>query len=234
MEKDKITYGVLGDIHGNEIWKTLVRDETVDKWIFLGDYVDSFDYDNMTIKDNLLDIIQFKKDNMDKVILLLGNHDISYIFTPDHRCSGFRPEMSFDLQQIFEENRKLFKVSHQVNNYLFTHAGIHKGFYKFEIEPHLKEDDTNLADTLNRMYEMNMSQLFDIGYLRGGNKLVGGIFWADKRMTSKKPLKGYHQIVGHTKVDEIKTIIKSKNTSITYCDCLDSSKPDFYKLTTNN
>jgi hypothetical protein len=233
MEKN-ITYGIIGDIHGSKLWKVFIQDTSVDHWIFLGDYVDSFNVDNMTIKSNLIDIIRFKKDDVDNVTLLLGNHDIQYIFNPNYICSGFRPEISFDLQQIFEEDRKLFQASYQVDNYLFTHAGVHKGFYKFEVEPHIEEDDINLADTLNRMYEMNMKQLFNIGYLRGGPHSVGGIFWADKVRTSEKPLKGYHQVIGHTRIDKITTINKDETTSITYCDCLGSNNPDFYKLTINN
>jgi hypothetical protein len=42
-------------------------------------------------------------------------------------------------------------------------------------------------------------------------------------MTRSKPLKGLHQIVGHSKVSKVCTEIKNENTSITFCDCLDSN-----------
>lgn len=65
----------IGDIHGRTCWKNLI-DLSCDKIVFVGDYVD--DYWPVTdeqIIENLLDIIQFKKDYADKVILLLGNHE---------------------------------------------------------------------------------------------------------------------------------------------------------------
>ena len=226
---NKLTYGVIGDLHGRDVWKTFVTDKTVDKWVFIGDYVDDWTIDNITMKCNLLDIIQFKKDNMDKVILLLGNHDIQYIHSPKYRCSGFRPEMLFDFQEIFQKNRKLFQVAYQINNYLFTHAGLHKGYYEYRIKPNIEDEDINLADTLNRMYEFNKNELFDIGFRRGGNKNVGGIFWADKIETSNKSLPEYHQIIGHTQISDIITIKKDNNTSITFCDCLQTIN-QFYKI----
>ena len=65
----------IGDIHGRDIWKN-VNPSKYDKIIFVGDYVDSFTISNTTILNNLLDIIEFKKSFKNKVILLLGNHDI--------------------------------------------------------------------------------------------------------------------------------------------------------------
>lgn len=212
--KNKII--TCSDLHGRDTWK-LIDPKEYFKLVFLGDYVDSFHISNTIMKQNLLDIIQFKKDNIDKVILLLGNHDIGVIHSPLYRCSGFRPEMLWDFQEIFRDNRKLFQVAYQVNNYLWSHAGLHKGYYKYKIEPHIEKEDVNLADTLNRMYEMNMEELHDVGLLRGGSNSVGGIFWADKNESSKKPLPGYHQIVGHHPVEKI-TITKSDSCSITYTD----------------
>ena len=48
-------------------------------------------------------------------------------------------------------------------------------------------------------------------------------FWIDKRMSSLKPIKGYHQIVGHSKVNDIQRYDYEKDptTSITFIDVLD-------------
>ena len=66
---------VIGDIHGKDTWKKYNNFNDCDIIVFLGDYVDSFYESNETIYNNLEEIIQFKKDNKNKVILLLGNHD---------------------------------------------------------------------------------------------------------------------------------------------------------------
>ena len=34
---------LLGDIHGRNIWKEIIKKETPDRVVFIGDYFDSFD-----------------------------------------------------------------------------------------------------------------------------------------------------------------------------------------------
>ena len=63
----------IGDIHGRNDWEK-VDPNKYDKIIFVGDYVDSFDIPTGEILKNLENIIAFKKEYYDKVILLLGNH----------------------------------------------------------------------------------------------------------------------------------------------------------------
>lgn len=66
---------VLGDIHGRTIWKDIIEKENPDKVIFLGDYVSTHDNISSTQQlNNLEDILAYKEDNLDKVILLRGNH----------------------------------------------------------------------------------------------------------------------------------------------------------------
>jgi predicted MPP superfamily phosphohydrolase len=224
----------IGDIHGrSEHWKQFLIDEpAADKIIFAGDFVDSFDKTNEQIEDNLLDIIQFKKDNMDKVILLMGNHDIQYALCPPsalrnpYSCSGYRPESHFRLHEIFQENKDLFQAAYQYKEHIWTHAGIHRGWYENRFIPefnkHFESFEGNIADKLNEAFRFELPSLFDVGYIRWGSKPVGGIFWADKNETSHKPLKNYHQIVGHTQVEDIKHFSYPKfDCSITYIDCID-------------
>ena len=65
----------LGDTHGRTIWKDIIEKENPDKVIFLGDYVSTHDNISSTQQlNNLEDILAYKEDNLDKVILLRGNH----------------------------------------------------------------------------------------------------------------------------------------------------------------
>jgi predicted MPP superfamily phosphohydrolase len=65
----------IGDLHGRNNWIQWTEEyKDVDKIMFIGDYVDSFDISNVEILDNLKNIIEFKQKFSDKVILLLGNH----------------------------------------------------------------------------------------------------------------------------------------------------------------
>lgn len=219
----------IGDLHGKGHWK-FVDPAQYDKIIFIGDYLDAFDVDNETMLDNLNDIIYFKNVYPDKVILLIGNHDqLQYVHNV--RCSGFRPEMAVVFKGVLEENRDLFQAAFQHKDIIWTHAGIHDGWYNTRCkEPterlagELNEPMWNIADVLNLAYEAGSRFMFDIGRRRGGRHDVGGPFWVDKDLLSKKPLKGYRQIVGHNKVDEIKTI-----NGVTFVDVLDT-KEEFYEL----
>ena len=225
---------IIGDIHGRDIWKNfgdisiLMKGDfepEFDKYIFLGDYCDSFTFDNLTIKKNLLDIIEFKEKYPDNVILLWGNHDVQYLYGfGKHGCTGFRPEAYFDLNDIFKRKSLLFQMAYEYKNYLFTHAGIHAGWYKFRFKDF--DDQDTLADSLNWAFKMNVNELFDVGFVRGGANDVGGPLWLDKTKAYKKPLKGYHQFVGHTHVKEIKTYVIDDNTTITFCDNQPDGKTD--------
>jgi len=202
----------IGDLHGLDIWKKFIE-EKADIYVFLGDYVDSFTVEDKPMISNLLNIIEFKKNN-ENVFLLWGNHDLQYIDSR-MRCSGYRWRISYKLEQIYRENYDLFNPMIYIGNYVWSHAGIHQGWFDHQFK------GTKIRDIIDAFNSDSNDALLDIGHYRGGTKPVGGIFWADKRMTSKKPLKGYHQIVGHHPVDEITTIYKNNNTSITYCDCLE-------------
>lgn len=242
----------IGDVHGRDDWKKAVyqMDEngnpaecllgkSIDMAIFIGDYVDSFDKSNLDILNNLKEIIQLKKDYPDNVTLLLGNHDVAYI-RQDIRISGFRMAMMHDLYELFQKNKDLFQMAYQKDSVLWTHAGVHKGWWRLYVKPvitgktkerfsDLMADCKNEADFLNLMYSFEYDPLFMISFHRGGSSTVGGPFWADRKEIYAKPLDNIYQVVGHTPVDNIKVFENKKlNTKVTFCDCSDKGK--FYYL----
>lgn len=225
----------IGDIHGHDSWKPVIEDVLegkFDKVICTGDYTDSFSISNETMINNLLELIKLKSFYPDKIELLVGNHEMHYMLRQAHvsnpyLCSGYRRDFHFDVYPIFKENFNKFKLAHQIDNYLWTHAGIHQGWYNMHYKDVSLKD---IGDKLNEDFENEKPRIFEVGWMRGGVHDVGGPLWADKRMTSKKPLKGLHQIVGHTPVPIVTTVEKSKGTSITYCDCLKSIK-SFHLIT---
>jgi hypothetical protein len=228
----------IGDVHGLGTWKE-VDPKKYDKVIFVGDYVDSFHIPDITIFENLKDILKLKQDYSDKVVLLLGNHDLQYMFSREHYgCSGYRQSMYHQLHDLFNEHKALFQTAYGVDTedmkYIWTHAGIHTGWYYQKLLPTFKGtgvEELNLAEQLNVEFEKGNPTLSHVGHLRGGYYEVGGPFWLDKRMSSKKPLKYYHQIVGHTRTSKIEQVDFDVYTSVTYIDCLESGCNDFYKLT---
>lgn len=219
----------IGDIHGRNNWKAIADLDILyktpnlatdyDKYIFLGDYVDSYVISNDNILQNLQDIIQLKKNYPDKIILLLGNHDLMYMFNyEDHACSGFRPEMYDQLHKLFNDNKDLFLPIYRINNYLFSHAGITTVWWKNFIKSIDYKPEYAIDDVINNQFKKYNKVLFWVGFYRGGYHLSGGPFWADKAESSAWVLPNYHQIVGHHPVGEVMLHKMDDNSTVTYCD----------------
>lgn len=215
----------IGDIHGRSVWEKLVNDK-FDKIVFIGDYVDSFTIYDSYIISNLLNILQFKKDNPDVVELLWGNHELQYLFRySEYGCSGFRENIYLTLHQIFNENKHLLNVAFQIDNYLWTHAGVTSKWYERFLEISNPNLEGTLADKLNMTFNSSKEWVItEVGKARGGTSYYGGPLWADKSELDRHPLSGYNQIVGHTKSKGIQTVefYETDNKyTLTYCDCLD-------------
>ena len=212
----------ISDLHGRDTWKQ-ENLHNYDLIIFLGDYCDSLEYKSYHIFDNLQNIINLKEKYGNKIILLWGNHDIQYLFAGKYQCSGYREEDMLQLNNLFKLNKQKFQLAFQYNNYIWSHAGIHKGWWNLWIKDKGKiKHGENIADTLNRLFNEQYEPIFHCGIWRGGKHKVGGPLWLDRNEMGVKPIEGYHQIVGHTptKKRRIVTItnFKNKNTSITYTD----------------
>ena len=220
----------IGDIHGRDTWKKVDID-AFDKVVFIGDYVDSRILSAPIIIHNFKEIIAFKKALPDKVVLLLGNHDIQYLFYPDFPNGGLMENSQKELTELFVSNRDLFQMAYQVKNYLFTHAGVSCNWYNEHVK-YFESNPTAVGDVLNAMYfdHKEYDALFEASHLRSGSDRFGGIVWADKLETQNDFLAGYHQIVGHTKVPKIERHDGAgDDSSITYIDILSVSET-FYEL----
>ena len=217
--------GFLGDIHGRDNWKDIIsKNPSVHTWVFVGDYCDSFDKSNVEIIHNLKEIIELKKSKPDNIILLTGNHDLQYMHpiqgtSARFVCSGFRSESHFDLYELFRENLDLFKVAWQHGNVIATHAGIHQDWFTKEFKGDITID---IAEQLNNPNDKEQySALFQVGNRRGGWYEVGGPMWCDEN-EMKKPLKGFTQVVGHTRVSDIN--LYQCDGSVYFIDCIEDDK----------
>jgi hypothetical protein len=195
--------------------------------------------------DNLKKIIQFKIDNSDKVILLLGNHELSYLFGRPYLCSGYRAEIAFEIYDLINNNRDLFTVIYKYKNYIFSHAGItnkwvkryikdiNAAFRAIKIKFKLKNKKYTLFDKIEWLQytEWGREIIFSPCSIRSDNPFfTGGLLWADKKVTMNDSLKGFHQIVGHTPLTKYNFETYGKDdTTITYIDIL-GSLSEFYEL----
>jgi hypothetical protein len=153
-----------------------------DKIIFIGDYVDSFTIASDSILKNLQDLIACKRLFPDKIILLLGNHDIQYI--TGRYCSGFRAEMETDLKELFHLHADLFQLAYEhefkhefkgSNKFIWTHAGVTQQWYdefifwcKANTALDLDNESANLSlsEQLNIAWKYKIPSLFSVDSIR--------------------------------------------------------------------
>ena len=211
---------IIPDIHGRTFWKDAVEKTPSDIIVFLGDYLDPYGYEDISWKEalqNFDDILNYKRENLDKVILLEGNHDAHYHYLDRWarygRGSRFNIFNSKKIKKIFEENEDLFRgAAYQERSdnklYLFTHAGVTDYWLK-QNKLSLPENEDNISDWLCELYsneEKTPYNIFgDVGRSRGGYSPSGSPMWADwyddHYSSSKYGLEGHediYQIFGHT------------------------------------
>lgn len=133
---------IIPDVHGRSFWrwaKELVDD--YEKIIFLGDYLDPYEFEEIMIEnaiEEFLDIIEFKMMYPDKVVLLLGNHDLHYWWDADMDCSRRDLQHLGIVHRLMMMHRDCFQLAYSLEtpqkHYLFTHAGVLNGWIKENIE----------------------------------------------------------------------------------------------------
>jgi hypothetical protein len=197
---------IIGDIHGSTFWKTAIAENPDCRYVFLGDYLDA--KDNIDLEQelyNFQEIIQFKRENYDMVVLLLGNHDLLH----------FDYEIDESVSLVFKENASLFQNAYQIDNVVFTHAGI---VHKWFVEDFKGDLTRNIAEQLNNPMESQKNALRQVG----DQNTTSGIFMAGVKELYY-PLQGFIQIVGHNSVPDIKDV-SINDGRIIFCDSLWNGK----------
>ena len=200
---------ILPDIHGRTFWKEPCKKiNNYNKIIFLGDYLDPYNFENITVEQaiqNFKCIIKYAKKYKDKVILLLGNHDMpyfsdEYLSLANWHCRHSK-EHHDEIHSLFEKNKSLFQVAYTYNNILFTHAGCTKGWIQTMIkETQTDIDNRELVDiviTLNNLLttKEGLKCLFMTSGERGGLDTWGSCIWAD-----------YNELLFEYKISKYKNI----------------------------
>ena len=276
----------IGDIHGRNTWKVPVfgsvqdyehwrrevdngilefmsdqypKLQSLDKIVFVGDYVDSFDISNVDMLRNLEEIIHFKKTYPEKVVLLLGNHDVQY-FVPNQICSGYRPEMKYDFEKLFRDNMDLFQICYYYETKyasgnpwrtLWTHAGVTQGWLRYAknstifnpkyrfYEEFKSMDFARIDEFINKLWEYQSPLLFTVDSSSGGMDHWGGPLWVRPSTLNYENVEGYDQIVGHTPKSHVVHFVSpdmsvesnpEKRDVLTYIDCLEHGNGEVYEI----
>lgn len=228
---------IIPDVHGRFFWKEPIKYiiENTDKTIvFLGDYVDPYDddffnenneplYENIgTINDMLKntikilkEIIALKKLYPDRIILLLGNHDCSYMIGTEICKARYDRSNCREISNLFKENKDLFQLAYETTindkHIIFSHAGINK-LYAYDCFGEENVNEHNVVSLFNDAFKNdNYGVIQSLGmysFFRGfGGGSYGSLIWADARewynasvRINRKNEPFCFSVVGHTQL----------------------------------
>jgi len=223
---------VVPDIHGETFWREPVQKyiNKIDRIIFLGDYLDPYpeegkEYSPQELFDNLMDIVAIKRDYMDKVVLLKGNHDQHYASEMFRAlaCGSRCDTINWSIYNaVFVRNHELFKLAHleEINGipYLFSHAGltlnwinkVNSSIWKLA-DNKISVADPDIIERINELDDNDEGQelLSIIGRYRNViGPRSGSILWADieEHAIPDAPkaygLNKVFQVVGHSRLND--------------------------------
>ena len=197
----------IGDLHGHTLWKDIINKEEsdTDLFVFMGDYFDSKTISAHHQKENFKDIIAFKKKNVDKVILLFGNHEHQYQRTSRKQYSGYQSLHAIDIRELIHNaiDENLLQMCHIQDNFLFSHAGVTKTWCESS-----KIDLKNIEQSINDLFKYKPNHFeFAMGgrFSDIGDDVTQTPIWVRPRSLAEDKIDGYIQIVGHTGAEKLIT-----------------------------
>lgn len=203
----------LGDIHGRGFWETVKKHKT-DRFIFVGDYFDSFDINFFTQMENFKEIIKFKRSNPDKVVLLLGNHDYHYLNIREH-YSGYQDYFAREIENEILKNIDLFKIAHIENfngeKVLYSHAGVTKTWCTNNGIDYMSD---KLDTLINDMFLKQHTILEFVGSNPYGDSIISSPIWVRPNSLMKDAVEGYTHVMGHTTQNSLTIQENGKNKFI--------------------
>lgn len=129
---------VISDVHGTKNWEKVkeIPRENYDYAVFLGDYFDYGEW-NRKLKvfqsanrwpeqgENVINIINWVREDHEHRKMLIGNHDFSYISAghDGENVSGHQYEHKHEIRGIILSNYDVFDLAFECNGWVFSHAG---------------------------------------------------------------------------------------------------------------
>lgn len=197
---------VIGDIHGRDIWKDIIKKEKPDITVFLGDYFDSFTVKGGVQLKNFNEIVDFKDKSDKEVIMLYGNHEHHYTMRSE-RYSGHQPKLdgAFNLDIMKAMSDGKIQVAYSYDDLLFTHAGVSTKWLEKEL-PSATMD--SLVTDLNELFKYRLRAFNFVGRDMYGDYQGSSPIWIREtallRSNKDQPIKKrFIQVVGHSEKPDL-------------------------------
>lgn len=206
----------------------LLKRENYDIAVCLGDWFDSFDYNET---EHVKQTCKFLKNWIfkDNFYTCWGNHDLPYFYDNPHTIvSGYTTEKNKLISKLIGNFivpiREKFLWYLWIDDFLCSHAGLNP----VHIPPFQHVETENLSTWLNRQTNVADMCLINGGYnwmyvageSRGGRAKIGGITWQDFDVEFE-PIDGLKQIVGHSHHPTVLPHVTDGNLNYAECDNLD-------------
>lgn len=208
---------VIPDIHTHyaKAQRIINKYKDTHKFIFMGDYFDQFG-DTPEINNSTAHWLKTTMNEHPDWVYLYGNHCVPYHPQFSVMCSGFSTAKKTAINEVLTiEDWNKLKYFHYENGHYFSHAGITKHWFQ-----HPMKEGINV-DNIQRIIDESVEKLkihapadnaiWAASERRGGASQVGSILWEDWKDLSL--LKGIRQVVGHTPVPRITTILDNNTKS---------------------
>lgn len=125
---------IIPDQHGSHNWEVAKEKiNEVDFVVFLGDYFDAWHNAWPDQGENFKNICDFKRKNPDKVKLLIGNHDWSYLSgtREGENCSGHQYSKVSEIRALLRANNDILDIAFECDGWVFSHAGFSKTWVNY-------------------------------------------------------------------------------------------------------
>ena len=228
-------YCIIGDLEGRTIWKDIISKENPDITIFLGDYVASREVSPQQEVDTLKELLTYKEENPDKVILLRGNHCMEacgYYWAKCYpqACDESKKYLKDNIDRFLTNTQWIYQIPN--TNIICSHAGIAKYFFKkcegWLITIKGSQYDDNSIDpeiVLDLINSIPPCELFGFdghAFDMYGDSSTQPCTWIRPTILIKEGIPGYIQVVGHTRIGEVSKYpkLKESDCDIWLCDAL--------------
>ena len=227
---------VIGDIHGTtkflECYKNIQEiDSDVDKIIVLGDWFDPYDDINLdTMIERYNEFVKIWKSD-DRIISILGNHDIAGYIINDSTNRTYKGVPRRKITEAIEPNLSESYLTYKIGDYIFSHAGVSQDWLN-DISQYTYHNYVD--DIMNCKKGWTEDELSDIcvfypyDWSGCGKNIHQSCVWIRPQALYECAIDGYHQVVAHTRVEEITKVSLKNGKDLWIVD--DVQKPNYLIL----